>query len=116
MDFGFSEEQRLLQTPSVRLLDGAPPARAREMSTPDAHDAELHAQLAELGALGTLVPEAHGGNGLSFLDAMLIAEELSRAAAPGAFVATGVIAATALHESGNELLCKEACPRSPRSR
>ena len=112
MDFGLSEEQRLLQDTVRRLLDEAyPTTRAREISdTADAHDAALHAQLAELGAFGTLVPEAYGGNGLSFLDAMLVAEELGRAAAPGAFVSTGVIAVTALRESGNEPLAKELLP------
>jgi alkylation response protein AidB-like acyl-CoA dehydrogenase len=112
MDFGLSDEQRLLQDTVRRLLDEAyPTTRAREISdTADAHDAALHARLAELGALGTLVPETHGGNGLSFLDAMLVAEELGRAAAPGAFVATGVLAVTALRECGNGPLCKEVLP------
>jgi len=112
VDFGLSDEQRLLQETVRRLLDEAyPTTRARAISdTATAHDQALHAQLCELGAFGTLVPETHGGNGLSFLDAMLVAEELGRAAAPGAFVATGVIAAIALREFGNEPLCKEVLP------
>ena len=112
MDFGLSEEQRLLQDTLRRLLDRSyPPARAREISdTPDAHDARLHTELVELGVFGTLVPETHGGNGLSFLDAMLLAEELGRAAGPGAFLASGVMAVTALRESGDEALAKETLP------
>jgi len=112
VDFGLSDEQRLLQETVRRLLDEAyPTTRARAISdTETAHDAELHSALAELGVFGTLVPEAHGGNALSFLDAMLVAEELGRAAGPGAFIATGVLASIALRESGHEALCKEVLP------
>lgn len=112
MDFGLSDEQRLLQDTVRRLLDEAyPTTRARAISdTASAHDAELWSKLAELGALGTLVDEAHGGSALSFLDAMLVAEEIGRAAGPGAFVATGVIAALALRDGGNETLAKELLP------
>lgn len=112
MDFGLSEEQRLLQETVRRLLEDAyPTTRAREISDTDSgHDPELHAGLSELGVFGTLVAEEHGGNGLALLDAMLVAEELGRAAGPGAFVATGVLASIALRECGDERLCKELLP------
>jgi alkylation response protein AidB-like acyl-CoA dehydrogenase len=112
VDFGLSDEQSLLQDTVRRLLDDAyPTTRARQISdTETGHDTELHIRLAELGVLGTLVPETHGGNALSFLDAMLVCEELGRAAAPGAFVATGVLAAIALRECGHAPLCKEVLP------
>ncbi|MBM4336948.1 MAG: acyl-CoA dehydrogenase [Deltaproteobacteria bacterium] len=112
MDFGLSDEQKLLQETVRRLLEQAyPTTRAREISlSKSGHDANLHTQLAELGVLGTLVPETHGGNGLSFLDAMLVSEELGRAAAPGAFLSTGVLAALALRDCGNAPLAKEVLP------
>jgi alkylation response protein AidB-like acyl-CoA dehydrogenase len=112
VDFGLSEEQRLLQETLRRLLDEVyPTTRARQISlSASAHDPELHARLSELGVLGTLVPETYGGNALSFLDAMLVAEEIGRAAAPAAFVATGVMAALALRDCGNGPLAKEILP------
>ncbi len=112
MDFGLSDEQRLLQETVRRLLEDAyPTTRAREVShSAVGHDANLHAQLCELGVFGTLVPEAHGGNDLSFLDAMLVAEELGRAAAPATFVATGVVAAIGIRDGGSEPLAKELLP------
>jgi alkylation response protein AidB-like acyl-CoA dehydrogenase len=112
MDFGLSEEQTLLQD-TIRKLLGAefPTTRAREVSKTDsAHDEKLWKSLAEAGALGALVPEAHGGSGLSFLDAMLVAEELGRAAGPGAYVATAVMGAVAVAASGHEALAKEILP------
>jgi alkylation response protein AidB-like acyl-CoA dehydrogenase len=112
MDFGLSEEQRLLQDTIRRLLaDVFPTARAREVSqSPDAHDAKLWSALAEQGALGALVAERHGGSELSFLDAMLVAEEIGRAAGPGAYAATAVMGALALRELSDERLAKEILP------
>ena len=112
MDFGLSDEQRLLQD-TIRKLLGAefPTARAREISkTPSAHDPTLWKSLAESGALGALIPEQHGGAGLSFLDAMLVAEEIGRAAGPGAYAATAVMGAVAVAASGHEALAEEILP------
>ena len=112
MDFGLSEEQRLLQDTIRRLLtDAYPTTRAREISaTASAHDGALWKLLAENGALGALVAEQHGGSALSFLDAMLIAEEVGRAAGPGAYAASAVVAAVALQGASDAPLGKEILP------
>src|SRR5262245_47892292 len=112
MDFGLSEEQRLLQDTIQKLLaDAYPTTRAREISaTASAHDAALWTQLAENGALGALVAERHGGSALSFLDAMLIAEEVGRAAGPGAYAASAVMAAVALAGASDDAIGKEILP------
>jgi alkylation response protein AidB-like acyl-CoA dehydrogenase len=98
VDFGLSPEQRLLEQALRRLLDERmPPARVREVAAaPDAFDPALWKALAEQGVLGVLVPEAHGGAGLALLDAALAATELGRAAAPGPFLASAVMAPVAL--------------------
>src|SRR5262245_7405051 len=112
MDFGLSEEQRLLQDTIRKLLaDVFPTTRAREISkTPSAHDSQLWQQLAENGALGALIAERHGGSELSFLDAMLVAEEVGHAAGPGAYVATAVMSAVAVTAANDEGLAKEILP------
>ncbi len=98
MDFGLSDEQKLLEQSLRRYLtESVPTARVRAiMATDTAYDAELWSDLAELGAVGVLVPEAHGGSGLSLLDAALVAQSLGFAAAPAPFLATGVLAPVAL--------------------
>jgi alkylation response protein AidB-like acyl-CoA dehydrogenase len=113
MDFGLSDEQRLLQETIRKLLaDAFPTTRAREVSkTRSAHDGASWKLLAENGALGALIAETHGGSGLSFLDAMLVAEEVGRAAGPGAYLTTAVMAAVALREGANESLAKELLPQ-----
>src|SRR5262245_16257669 len=113
MDFGLSEEQRLLQDTIRKILtDSFPTTRAREVSkSASAHDANVWKELAENGALGALVAEKHGGSQLSFLDAMLIAEEVGRAAGPGAYAATAIMAATALASARDEVIQKELLPQ-----
>ena len=49
---------------------------------------------------GISVPESEGGAGLSFLEEMLVAEELGRALYPGPFLASVVTALPALREAG----------------
>ncbi|HXZ86036.1 MAG TPA: acyl-CoA dehydrogenase family protein [Myxococcota bacterium] len=112
MDFGLSDEQRLLQETIRKLLgDAFPTTRAREVSkSASAHDGALWAKLAEAGALGALVSERHGGSELSFLDAMLVAEEIGRAAGPGAYATSAVMAAVALR-AADESLQQELLPR-----
>lgn len=112
MDFGLSEEQRLLEDALRKLLEGAsPPARVREVMAGNGFDAALWKALAEQGALGVLVPEAHGGSGLGLLDAALVAQALGRAAAPAPFLGSGVMAPVAIVEGGSEALAREWLPR-----
>ena len=98
MDFGLTDEQKLLVATLRRFLaETAPPSRVREIMNGDAaHDAKLWSQLAELGVVGMLVPEAHGGGGLALLDAALAMQSLGHAATPAPFLATSVMAPVAL--------------------
>jgi alkylation response protein AidB-like acyl-CoA dehydrogenase len=98
VDFGLSEDQRLLeQTVRGFLRDRAPIGRVRELRDAACpNDRELWNALAELGATGILIPEAHGGSALGLLDAALVAESLGHAATPTPFLASGVMAPVAL--------------------
>jgi Na+-driven multidrug efflux pump len=48
--------------------------------------------LAELGVAGILVPDEHGGSGLTLLDAAIAAESLAWGVAPAPFLGTAVMA------------------------
>jgi alkylation response protein AidB-like acyl-CoA dehydrogenase len=113
MDFGLSEEQRLLETNLRRYLETERPVkRVREiLATPDARDDALWLSLAEMGVLGVLVPEAEGGSGLGLLDAVVAAEGLGRGIAPAPFLGTAVMAAVALVAAGTVEQRKEWLPR-----
>jgi len=113
MDFGLSEEQRLLETNLRRYLETERPvARIREIiATDDARDDALWQSLAEMGVLGVLVPESEGGSGLGLLDAAVAAEQLGRAVAPAPFLGAAVMAATALTSAGTPAQRKEWLPK-----
>jgi len=88
MDFGLSEEQRLLQHTVEQFLakeNDATKLRAR-FDAEEAFDEGFWRGMAELGFAGLVIPEAHGGAGLALLDAALVAETLGRFAAPGPFL------------------------------
>jgi alkylation response protein AidB-like acyl-CoA dehydrogenase len=88
LDFGLSEEQKLLQdTVKSFAADRCPAPRLRELFEAGAEgDAALWQGLAELGVAGLAVPEGHGGAGLEILDLALAAEALGHAAFPGPFL------------------------------
>ncbi len=113
MEFGLSEDQRLLEDSVRRMLEARVPMDVvREAAQGETgFDAAVWAALAELGALGVLIPEEFGGSGLSFFDAMLIAEQLGRVAAPAPFLGTAIMAATALIEGGTDAQKRELLPK-----
>src|SRR5262249_8310549 len=74
-------------------------------------DAELLKGASELGVTGLLIPEAHGGIGLSLLDAALVSECLGAAIAPLPFVANAVMAPLALIEGGSPAQQGDWLPR-----
>ncbi|MEM7412775.1 MAG: acyl-CoA dehydrogenase family protein [Myxococcota bacterium] len=102
MDFGLSDDQRLLdETIRGFLADQVPITRVRELREKDtACDREIWSSLGELGMTGILVPEAQGGSGLGLLDAALVAQALGFAATPAPFLASAVMAPVALRSVG----------------
>lgn len=103
MDFGLSQDQLLFQQ-ALRgyLAEHVPIARVRAvMESESGTDPELREALAAQGVCGILVPEAHGGAGLSLLDAVVAAEELGSAATPLSFHASCVMAPLAIAAAGS---------------
>jgi alkylation response protein AidB-like acyl-CoA dehydrogenase len=98
MDFTFSDEQHLFQS-TVRdfLAKECTPEVVRALwDDATGHAPGLWAKLTELGIPGLLVPEAHGGMGLDEIDAVLLFEEVGRAALCEPVVATAAVAAPLL--------------------
>ncbi len=98
MDFGLSEDQRLLEETVRRFLEERVPiTRVRELREAECpNDRKVWRELAELGATGILVPERQGGSGLHLLDAALVAQALGRAVIPTPFLGSAVMAPVAL--------------------
>jgi alkylation response protein AidB-like acyl-CoA dehydrogenase len=88
MDFGLSEEQRLLQH-TIRSFAAAecPPVRLRPLfEAGQGYEPALWKGLVEIGVAGLALPDAHGGSGLEVLDLALTAEVLGESALPVPFL------------------------------
>src|SRR6185369_16697542 len=104
MHFAFTEEQESFRRTVHDLLEKAcPPSAVRAAWSSEAgRIPEVWAKLSELGVTGLMVPEAHGGLGMSELDLVLILEEVGRAALPDPLLETAAVAAPLLAEIGGE--------------
>jgi pimeloyl-CoA dehydrogenase small subunit len=104
MDFDLTEEQRLLRDSVDRLLADhyAFDKRKAYLAEPDGWSRTLWAQYAELGLLGLPFPEEHGGFGGGGIEIMLVMEAFGRALALEPYLATVVLAGTALRLAGSE--------------
>ncbi|MAF63836.1 MAG: acyl-CoA dehydrogenase [Blastomonas sp.] len=113
MDFGLSPEQEMLRDTVGRCLAETCPldhVRACADSGSAASD-RVMAALADIGLTGLMVPEAHGGLGMTLLDAAVVAEQLGRAVAPASFLARSVLAPLALVLAGSPAQQAQWLPR-----
>src|SRR5437667_3839022 len=78
MDFELSDEQRLLQDTVRRFVDDRILPNAVENDIQHRLDLNAIAGMAELGILGIVIPEEHGGAGLDFVAEALACEEIER--------------------------------------
>ena len=101
-----TEEQSMLRDSARGLIsDKAPVSHLRQLR--DAKDAtgfsrDLWKAFAEMGFSGLLVPENFGGSGLGCVEAGVVMEEIGRTLMPSPFLATAVLAASALSRGGSE--------------
>ena len=113
MNLGISTEQRELRE-SVRrfLTERAPLTKVRElMETADGTDPDVWRQAsAQLGLPGIAIPEEYGGAGFSFAEQAIVLEEFGAALFTGPYLASAVLAATALLASDDEEAKKDLLP------
>jgi len=113
MMLGVTAEQDELRA-SVRrfLADRAPLSRVRElMDTEDGIDRAVWEQAgAQLGLQGLAVPESYGGAGFSFAEQAIVLEELGGALYGGPYLASAVLATTALLASPDEGARRDLLP------
>src|SRR5690606_2833954 len=97
VDFELTEEQRLLREFSRGMLTAnCPPALVRAVAEAGADsDDTLWQKAIELGWPSLAVEEDAGGAGQGLVELCLIAEEVGRAAAPGPFTESALVAAAA---------------------
>ena len=92
MDFDLTAEQREIQQLTRDFADAEIRPGAAEWDREHRFPRDVFTKLAELGLMGTCIPEEYGGAGADFLSYILVLEELSRADA-------GVGVTVAVHTS-----------------
>ena len=113
MNFAWSEEQEAFRA-SVRrfVAERWPVAEVRRLAAGErGYEPAVWKQLAgELGLAGLAVPEAHGGQGFSWLELSIALDELGRELAGGPFFATACLAVRALQHVATEAEQAELLP------
>jgi alkylation response protein AidB-like acyl-CoA dehydrogenase len=110
-----TEEQSMLRDSARGLIsDKAPVSHLRSLR--DAKDVtgfsrDLWKTFAEMGFSGLLVPEKFGGSGLGCVEAGVVMEEIGRTLMPSPFLATAVLAASALSRGGSDAQKSQYLPK-----
>jgi alkylation response protein AidB-like acyl-CoA dehydrogenase len=104
VNFDFSDDQKLLREQTARFLTekcGIDVVRGvLEGKAPYAES--VWRGLAEMGLVGTAIPEQHGGAGAGYLELCQVARELGAALAPTPFGSTVYLLAEAIQLWGSE--------------
>jgi alkylation response protein AidB-like acyl-CoA dehydrogenase len=81
MDFELTEEQRMVKEAAADFAKNTLLPQAQEFDEKEEIPKEIYKQLAELGYLGMLLPEEHGGSNLDFASYVCAMEEFAKACA-----------------------------------
>ena len=106
MELVLTEDQELLAKTAMDFVRmRSPISRVRALR--DAHDPvgfsrALWKEMAELGWVGILIPEAYGGAGMGLADLAVVLEALGRTLAPEPFLSTVLLGGQLLTRAGNE--------------
>ncbi len=112
MHFAFTDEQEMLRDGARRFLaEKSPLARVRElMETDDGYDPELWSEIAQQGWQAMHIPEEYGGAGFSYVELIVLLEEMGRMLFPSPFFSSVILGANVLLVGGSEEQKKECLP------
>ncbi|MGH9098002.1 MAG: acyl-CoA dehydrogenase family protein, partial [Acidimicrobiales bacterium] len=105
MNFAFSEEQDELRKSVKRFLeDKSPETEVRRlMETTEGYDTAVWTQMADqLGLQSLTIPEEFGGSGFSYVELIVVFEEMGAALLCAPFFSTVALGANAILTSGDQ--------------
>lgn len=104
MDFDLGKEQAMLKTSARDFLKKeCPKELVRDMMDDDkGYSPKLWRKMTDLGWHGLVIPEEYDGIGSTFLDLVVLLEEMGRALVPGPFVPTVIYAGRTILAAGND--------------
>ena len=113
MNFAFSEEQEELRRAVRRFLSEKSPETEvrRLMETDEGYDPAVWRQMADqLGLQSLIIPEEYGGSGFSYVELMVVLEEMGAALLCAPYFATVALATNAVLTSGDDSAKKYLLP------
>ena len=113
MNFAFSDEQEELRTAVRRFLaEKSPESEVRRlMDTEDGYDPAVWSQMADqLGLQSLTIPEEFGGSGFTYVELLVVLEEMGAALLCAPFFSSVALAANALLTSGDDEAKKSFLP------
>jgi alkylation response protein AidB-like acyl-CoA dehydrogenase len=113
VNFAFSEEQEELRKIVKQFLDTkSPEAEVRRlMETDEGFDPAVWDQMAnQMGLQGLIIPEEFGGSGYSYVELIVVLEEMGRRLLAAPYFSTVVLAANTLLHSGDDAAKKDLLP------
>ncbi|MDH4146875.1 MAG: acyl-CoA/acyl-ACP dehydrogenase [Acidimicrobiia bacterium] len=113
MNFAFTEEQEELRRVVRAFLDDKSPETEvrRLMDTEEGFDPAVWSQMGEqMGLQGLVVPEEFGGSGYSYVELIVVLEEMGRALLCAPFFSTVALAANTLMHAGSDDAKRDLLP------
>ena len=113
MNFAFSDEQEELRTAVRRFLSEKSPETEvrRLMDTTEGYDPAVWSQMADqLGLQSLTIPEEFGGSGFTYVELLVVLEEMGAALLCAPFFSSVALAANALLTSGDDEAKKSYLP------
>jgi alkylation response protein AidB-like acyl-CoA dehydrogenase len=113
MNFAFSDEQEELRAAVRRFLSEKSPETEvrRLMDTTEGYDPAVWSQMADqLGLQSLTIPEEFGGSGFTYVELLVVLEEMGAALLCAPFFASVALAANALMTSGDDEAKKSYLP------
>jgi len=105
VNFAFSDEQEQLRDAVRKFLEAKSPSAEvrRLMETTEGYDEAVWKQMAqELGLQSLHLPEAHGGQGFTFVELGIVLEEMGRVLLCAPYFSTVALAANAIMNAGSD--------------
>src|SRR5207248_8459970 len=105
MNFAVSEEQEQLREAVRRFMEAKSPSTEvrRLMETTEGYDPAVWKQMAqELGLQSLHIPEAHGGQGYTFIELGIVLEEMGHVLLCAPYFSTVCLAANAIMNAGTD--------------
>lgn len=112
MDLSLTEEQQIIRKETRKVLskEFSKDIVRNLIKTREGYSTELWRMMSNLGWLGLIIPEEHGGSGASFLDLLILVEEMGRVCLPGPFF-SNLVGTLSLLEAADEKQKHEFLPQ-----